>query len=743
MHKLILIFLVLFIALGASAQPDIPVGSWRTHNAYNKTIALVARGGEVYAATNSALYSYNPADNSFEQITGLSGLSDTDISALGYNEASDLLITTFANGNIDLIRPTKISNFKDLLLADIPGSKKINHVFSYNELVYLSADFGVMVIDLAKEEVKDSYFELGASGSAMAIYSSTIYNDTLYLATEEGIIGGFLGDNLKDFNQWRRYGSADGVPEKAVKVIVQSATGIIAAFDEDGLFENNSGSWVSKNLLTNKTFRNGNYDTPGNLFVTDTQVYRYNGSAIDSINSTLVKEPRAAIYLGSSIVVGDYNNGLVFPEIESAHYPNGPFSNDIVRLFGYEDKMVALPRAYDDSFLPLRGNSGFFIFSEGEWVNFNSTGYPGTITIPEVLDFSDAMYSYATGKLFLASFGYGILEINGDQYTLFDDSNSTLINSSPPDKNILVTAVDANSKALTAVNFNASAPYQRYDPAAENWDSRAVSFPAAFAVQLRGFENNTYWMQVANQIGGKIIVYDYDNQRELVLDNSVLPSELVNDMVVDRDGKMWVATDKGVVYFYNPENILDQSLIDPVQPIYQGQILFRNEKLTALAVDGGNRIWMATTAGVWLFASDGFELLENFNAENSPLPSNNVYDIAINHQTGEVFFATDGGLVSYRGTATISSVEEPLKIFPNPVLRNQHDIVTIQGVPTDANFWITDSSGRLVYRSTAEGNTATWSGISSNTELSSGVYFVFVASENGNEKQVGKIAIVN
>jgi hypothetical protein len=108
-----------------------------------------------------------------------------------------------------------------------------------------------------------------------------------------------------------------------------------------------------------------------------------------------------------------------------------------------------------------------------------------------------------------------------------------------------------------------------------------------------------------------------------------------------------------------------------------------------------------------------------------------------------VFFATDAGLVSYRSTATIASLEEPLKIFPNPVLRRQHDIVTIQGVPTNADFWITDSSGRLVYKASAEGNTATWSGLASNTNLSSGVYFIFVRTQEGDEKQIGKIALVN
>ena len=206
---------------------------------------------------------------------------------------------------------------------------------------------------------------------------------------------------------------------------------------------------------------------------------------------------------------------------------------------------------------------------------------------------------------------------------------------------------------------------------------------------------------------------------------------------------MWVATKKGIIYFHHAAFIFESGIIDPVFPIFEGQILFKDEIITALSIDGGNRVWMGTSAGLWLFANDGQQEILHFTADIDPIPTNDIIDIAINQVNGEVFIATSNGLVSYRGTATAAGKLNEVKIFPNPVIVAQNDIVTIEGVPENANLWITDSSGRLIYKTQAQGNTAVWQGLANSQSLSSGIYFVFIATDDGNEKQVGKIALIN
>ena len=153
---------------------------------------------------------------------------------------------------------------------------------------------------------------------------------------------------------------------------------------------------------------------------------------------------------------------------------------------------------------------------------------------------------------------------------------------------------------------------------------------------------------------------------------------------------------------------------------------------------------MGTERGVWLFSPSGEALIHNFTTDNSPLLSNVILDIEVNHESGEVFFATDRGLVSFRSDATESDFQfQGIKIFPNPVTPEFNGTVGISGLATDAIVKITDISGKLVWQSQANGGTASWNVRDLHGKRpSTGMYLVFSATEDGSESVVGKIAIV-
>src|SRR5690625_7076965 len=85
------------------------------------------------------------------------------------------------------------------------------------------------------------------------------------------------------------------------------------------------------------------------------------------------------------------------------------------------------------------------------------------------------------------------------------------------------------------------------------------------------------------------------------------------------------------------------------------------------------------------------EIDHHFKTEISSNPHNSISDIAIDHQYGEVYIATDGGLVSYRGESIAPSAAEgkPLKIFPNPVPPEYDSQIGIQDIPENALIRIT------------------------------------------------------
>ena len=177
-----------------------------------------------------------------------------------------------------------------------------------------------------------------------------------------------------------------------------------------------------------------------------------------------------------------------------------------------------------------------------------------------------------------------------------------------------------------------------------------------------------------------------------------------------------------------------------------GQYLLSSEIIYTIAVDGGNRKWIGTLeSGVFLLSEDGTEEIFHFTKENSPLISNTILDIEINHETAEVFFATDKGLMSFRNDAT-QAIQHPnnLHIFPNPVRESYNGIITINGLAYESNIKITDVSGNLVFETNSMGGTAVWNGSDAkNNRVSTGVYLVFSSDKYGREKTIGKILFIH
>ena len=175
------------------------------------------------------------------------------------------------------------------------------------------------------------------------------------------------------------------------------------------------------------------------------------------------------------------------------------------------------------------------------------------------------------------------------------------------------------------------------------------------------------------------------------------------------------------------------------------QNLLQDEQVTCIAVDGANRKWIGTSkAGVFLMSEKGTEELLRFSESNSPMFSNQIFDIAINHVTGEVFFATAKGLISYRGTATAGKENyDEVTVFPNPVRENYDGYISVIGLKDKSFCKIVDSSGRLVWQSYANGGELVWNGKNyAGKKVATGVYFVFSSDETGKERNVAKILVI-
>jgi hypothetical protein len=260
--------------------------------------------------------------------------------------------------------------------------------------------------------------------------------------------------------------------------------------------------------------------------------------------------------------------------------------------------------------------------------------------------------------------------------------------------------------------------------------------------------NGLSWTRLPEALGGGILVGSPDGSRSKVLSTSIgngsLPASKINSLVLDQDGYVWFASAKGVGYLI-ADGVLDANRVDAILPVYGQRKLFNNEECTSLAIEPGNRKWIGTRTGLYLFNGDGTELVRKFTSADSPLPSDIIRALRFEAVTGLLFVDTPAGMVSYQSDAKVP-VESlgKVTIFPNPVRPAYSGSVGISGLTNRATVKITDLSGRLVYETHSEGGLASWNlNDYTGRRARTGIYLVFVVSADGSENQAGKLAIIN
>ena len=220
----------------------------------------------------------------------------------------------------------------------------------------------------------------------------------------------------------------------------------------------------------------------------------------------------------------------------------------------------------------------------------------------------------------------------------------------------------------------------------------------------------------------------------------------IYSLAKDLEGNMWVGTDQGIRIMYS-SYIYEMSkgkTQDVIAPIYEGYPLLRTDLVSAIAVDGGNRKWIGTQKGIYFVDADGENVLQRFTTENSPLLSDVISSIAIDHSSGEVFIGTSKGIISYRGTSTAAAEKcADVLVFPNPVFTDYNGVVSFQGSVANSKVRITNVSGVLVREVESEGGMAVWDGKDMwGNKVSSGVYLALISDKNGANACVGKFSVI-
>lgn len=696
------------------AAQNISLGTWRVHLSYDSIVAITYGADQIFAASSSGVLSVS--DNTVESITPLNGLSSTGITDVAFDPTQGKLLVSYEDGVLDIIGD-EVVNFDRLKQSNtITGSKRINDIYQSGPLAFLSTDYGVVVFDLNRNDLRETWRDIGENGTTIKVFDADIKGDSIYLASDKGILAGHLNTNLLDYNFWKRYDAGD--LNATVKAVENFNDAIYIAIDGRGVYKKVGNQFTLAHSVSTPI---DDLHSTGNqlYFISNQTVYSLDAKnavteiSYSGIPNVLLQSADGSLWVGDAAGGLQTNRAGSFQQVPF----NAPATNKTYRLTYSGNKIVALPG-------PLTTIQSVSIFENGLWQIKQA---PSSST-----DF------VLSGSEFISSWQEGLQETKSDSEIIYDESNSPL---KADNGAVRISDLASSSRGLWIANYNSSEPIQLY----ANGEFTPYSFPylgAKFPLHIAIGLNGLVWATIDPTRGGGMFVFNPDNGQSAFKTTGVgsgaLPNNNVNAIAVDRDGYVWVGTDQGVSYFYSADN-------DAISPLFENRFLLRSERITAIEIDGGNRKWIGTDRGVWLFNPTGESLIQNFTSSNSPLLSDRVRDIEINPVTGEVFFATEGGLISYRSDAT-QPVQDfnSIKIFPNPVTSSFSGSVAFEGLPFGATLKITDISGKLIWETKSNGGTASWNVRDyQGRRPATGIYLVFAAGEDGGESIVGKIAIVD
>ena len=758
-RRLLLPGVFVFFTFCSLAQ--IGVGEWRSHLPYAHAIDIAFTGEKVYAATEQALFYYDLNSRSLDKLTKVNALSDIGISAIGFDDLTGNLLVAYNNGNIDLLKDNNIFNLADIKRKPLVGDKTIYDVHFFDGQAWLSCGFGIVVVNVENREIKDSYF-IGDLGRQIRVNEVTRDETYYYAATQEGLYRAPVeGANLADYSNWELI---TDIPDYAgaFSSVAKFNSFIVAVRNyEDGpdvVLKKEGESWST--LRADLTNVNHVAVSQNQLYILSKQgLYTYDGSfnLIDEItayNEADINPMNITNDSGGDLWIADELNGLLKVDNGFNFYiPNGPYTENAFDVAAVNDKVFVaaggLTPALNNIFLP----GMVFVFEEEQWGSIFNYGVSDILQI--TIDPLDPDHFFAS------TWGNGLLEYqDGELLAVYDENSSNLQSIYPGSNFVRVSATTMDEQGnLWIGNSQVTDPLAMLagDGNMETYymDGIASNFITG---EVLVTEADHKWLLLRE--GGGLLVFDDngtpfdkndDDFRRIALidEGGTLISNDVYCITEDLDGEIWVGTNTGIVVYSRPENVFTgedfyaQRILVTIDD-YTNYLL-ESQTVTSIAVDGANRKWIGTAGtGVYLVSEDGQEEVYHFTEENSPLLSNKINSIAIDNGSGEVFFATDKGLISYRGSATMGNDDfRDVYVYPNPVRPEYSGEITVRGLVADAIVKITDLSGNLVYETKAEGGQATWDGRNfSGERAASGVYLVFCTNSDGSKTHITKFLML-
>lgn len=736
---------------------------WKGYFSYNEIVDVEAASNSVFAATQNAVFSKATTSSDLKIFNSINGFKPESITTIHHSQSTNKTFAGNTNGLLLVINSDGSISSKVDIINEVPvpsNKKKINDFYEHDGKLYVATDYGISVMDIATSEFIITYF-VGTAGEETEVLQTTVLNNQIYAVTRSfGIRKGDLSNpNLYDFSQWQTFDTGFWLG------IVTFNNELVAMNTDSKTYRYNGTSFQQ---VLNQNQAGLKIKTNGTEIIVTTQnhVFVLNQSYAVLVDITQIPDYnaifKAATVVSGIVYIGTEKDGLFStslanPTVFQSMSPNGPVRNYIFRVKKAPNYLWAVYGDYSRDYNPY-GLDEFGISKFSNDTGWELIPYDDLFQAKSISDI--VINPNNPNQIFATSYFSGLLKIENENIELFNNTNtgpngleSLVVPGSPSYVDIRINspAFDKDGNLwLTNAFVEKAIKVLR---SSGQWQSYSLADVAPTASTGRYGpmaidKNRTKWIPSLND--GLIAFNENYNNKFIVINstNGNLADNDVRCVAVDNRNQLWIGTFAGlrvvsVDRFISETELNVNSII--IQEGDLAQELFYQQTILDIAVDGANRKWVSIAdGGVFLVSSDGQETIYRFTKNNSPLPSDNINDIEIDGVSGEVFFATDKGMVSFLGTSTKPSDSlSDVFVYPNPVRPNFVGTVKISGLTDKANVKITDIEGNLVYETTAAGGTIEWDTKAfGKHKVASGVYMIFVASEDATDSTVKKVMII-
>jgi ligand-binding sensor domain-containing protein len=732
-------FAVLTLVVAAQGLVNGQTGDWKSFTSMRNVVDMATREGVVWGVTDGGVLAYDPSDGAFQTYTNTEGLLTNDVRAAEVDRSGRIWFG-LGDGRINILDPEDgtwdvVDDYRGLTITDI---------VSHGDSVYVGLNIGVSLYVVDRREVKETYKNLGVT-IPVEITANSVFlrGEEIWVGTPAGLAKSSLTlPNLLAPQSWTNFTTSDGLPSNDITAISALDT-IIYVGTERGVARWSGSGWeavatgmgqpaivaLSTGLSGDPASERIFAATATSVFMLDDQgVWQHLGDPQGNVLSMTAKLP-SQLWIGAKGVgfaQYDFNQ-----DTWTALTPNTPASN----------VFTGLTLDSTGTLWAASGQRGIHILRNDSWINLSQDdGLP-----------SSDMRAVAIGPdghPWFGSWGGGLTVVEetagGFTFKIFDETNG-LAGTSGVDPGFVVVRdiqrdlfgnlwlmnyIADNTKAVVAVP--ASSP--------DNWAyfSTSEGLRSIFVTVVTTDRFGRVWIgtessgvSVLDDAGTLFDKSDDDFTQGLSTDDGLL-SNYIRALAVDQDGVVWIATDKGLNFWFEGSVGERFGLI--------------SDDINVIAVDPRNNKWIGTSAGISVLSSDGVTWT-HYTTENSPLVSNNILSLAFDEQTGDVYIGTTAGLSKYRTPFTAPREDLSLvRGYPNPFIVDDSDQnFIIDNLTSGSRVNIYNVAGELVQElpeSSIVGAQARWDGRSDSGDVVPSGIYVYLVYTNGGLTATGKVAVV-